>query len=587
MPSDAILALATGPDTVTSVLARDPTRDIDKVAEQLFPPKVVGGKHSKEAKRALKGHEDYSDLDLARAEKCGKFPYKPSELFLKIYSDVLDTLERNPLIGVVSPPLLGSSGVVTLSIVSTIPDIMRHYKHLIVNCRFEVMLATNFWQESYASSFVHDALIELSQRYIADPSKYRSKPVVKFIYDRGSPKQVFQNHLHIKPEEWAGLGLPKPEEIPGIEFEAMNYHRPIAGTFHAKYMVVDRRIAVLNSNNIQDNANVEMMAQFEGPIVESFYDMSLISWAKASSVPLPLISGPFAPATDFKFGRENPAVEYVFVPPSEGGVAGQWQAPDKIKNTPITAEDFKPHIIHEPHSPVPMAMVNRHPHGTPGHEDVDVPQNVAWLAGFRLAQKSVFIQTPDFNAKPVVEACLDACKRDVVCTLYLCLGYNDSGEMLPMQGGTNSKVVIDMYTALNKEGKGHNLKVYWYTAKDQHTPIDAAKKDRNCHIKYACFDDQVAIMGNGNQDTQSWFHSQEINVMVDSPQICKEWYEGINHNQNTRQDGLLDEKDGLYRDKEGQVVQSAAGTASGPTALLKGIKGTIDRVRGVGGTGGA
>lgn len=57
-----------------------------------------------------------------------------------------------------------------------------------------------------------------------------------------------------------------------------------------------------------------------------------------------------------------------------------------------------------------------------------------------------------------------------------------------MQGGTNSKVVIDMYTALNKEGKGHNLKVYWYTAKDQHTPIDAAKKERNCHSQYPALD---------------------------------------------------------------------------------------------------
>jgi hypothetical protein len=81
-------------------------------------------------------------------------------------------------------------------------------------------------------------------------------------------------------------------------------------------------------------------------------------------------------------------------------------------------------------------------------------------------------------------------------------------------------------------------------------------------VKYASFDDQVAIMGNGNQDTQSWFHSQEINIMVDSPQICKEWYEGINHNQNTFQHGLLDEKDGLYRDKQGQVIQSAGGTSS-------------------------
>ncbi|RDX54088.1 hypothetical protein OH76DRAFT_1062134 [Lentinus brumalis] len=588
MPSDAIVELVTRGATVTSELAKDPSKDIDKVAEKLFPAGAVGGKKSKEATRALKGHDDYSERDLELAQRCGKFPHKPSDLFLKMYSDVLDTLERDPLIGVVSPPLLGASGVVPLSIVSTIPDIMRHYHELIVNCKHEVMLATNFWEDSYASSFVRDALLELSSRYQANPAKYENrKPVVKLIYDRGSPKQVFQNHLHIPPEEWEGLGLPKPDSIPGIDFETMNYHRPIAGTFHAKYMVVDRRVAVLNSNNIQDNVNVEMMIQLEGPIVESFYDMSLISWAKASTIPLPLISGPFAPEQDFKFGPENSTLHYITVPPSEGGVAGQWQAPDKLKNTPITAPGFASHYMHKPHAPVPMAMVNRHPHGTPGHEDIDVPQNAAWLAGFRLAKKSIFIQTPDFNAKPVVEACLEACRRGVECTLYIDLGYNDAAETLPFQGGTNSRVVMQLYQKLNAEGKGGLLKWYWYTAKDRPTPVDAVKTERNCHIKFAMFDDQVAILGNGNQDTQSWFHSQEINVMVDSPQLCHEWLEAINRNQNTLVNGKVDEKDGLYRDKEGNVIQSAGGTDTGPKALFKGIKGTIDRVRGVGGTGGA
>ena len=51
------------------------------------------------------------------------------------------------------------------------------------------------------------------------------------------------------------------------------------------------------------------MIQLEGPIVESFYDMSLLSWAKKSNVPLPLIKGPFAPASDFKFGEENAALK--------------------------------------------------------------------------------------------------------------------------------------------------------------------------------------------------------------------------------------------------------------------------------------
>jgi hypothetical protein len=42
-------------------------------------------------------------------------------------------------------------------------------------------------------------------------------------------------------------------------------------------------------------------------------------------------------------------------------------------------------------------------------------------------------------------------------------------------------------------------------------------------------------------DTQSWFHSQEVNVMIDSAQLVNEWKENLNHNQNTRKYGLTDQ----------------------------------------------
>jgi phosphatidylserine/phosphatidylglycerophosphate/cardiolipin synthase-like enzyme len=151
---------------------------------------------------------------------------------------------------------------------------MRYYKQLIVNAEHEVMIATNYWEPSWASHFIHDALIELSTRHTNRPTK----PVVKLLFDRGNPKQVIKNHQPVLPKQWASLGIPLPEEIPNIELQVMNYHRPIMGTFHAKYMVVDRRIAILSSNNIQDRVNLEQMIHLEGPIVESFYDMSLMTF---------------------------------------------------------------------------------------------------------------------------------------------------------------------------------------------------------------------------------------------------------------------------------------------------------------------
>ena len=92
-------------------------------------------------------------------------------------------------------------------------------------------------------------------------------------------------------------------------------------------------------------------------------------------------------------------------------------------------------------------------------------------------------QTPTFNASPIVSSALDACRRGVQVTLYLDLGFNDQGETIPFQGGTNEEVVHRMYKTLNSEGNGgeKRLKVFWYTGKDQIKPLNAAMKKRNCH----------------------------------------------------------------------------------------------------------
>jgi phosphatidylserine/phosphatidylglycerophosphate/cardiolipin synthase-like enzyme len=40
-------------------------------------------------------------------------------------------------------------------------------------------------------------------------------------------------------------------------------------------------------------------------------------------------------------------------------------------------------------------------------------------------------------------------------------------------------------------------------------------------------DDQIAIIGSANMDTQSWYQSRELNVLVDSAVIVKAWEEAI------------------------------------------------------------
>lgn len=134
-------------------------------------------------------------------------------------------------------------------------------------------------------------------------------------------------------------------------------------------------------------------------------------------------------------------------------------------------------------------------------------------------------------------------------------------------------------------------------------------------------DEHVGIQGNGNQgqlnkvlisrawveqrktnqDAQSWFHSQEANILVDTPAVCKEWIDGLRGeeysssptftyiyanlswsflaNQNTHIYGRLDE-DGIWRDpKDGSLLDDMGSTKGGPLSSLKGLSGALKRVQ--------
>lgn len=639
--------------------------------------------------------------------------------------------------------------------------------------------------------------------------------VFKLEYDRGSPKQLLDNHMDVPEKDYLGkaVALPAKHEIPNIDLQVTNYHRPMLGTFHCKYMVVDRKVAVLQSNNIQDNDNMEMMTHLEGPIVDSLYDMALISWDKRMLPSLPshnspainggissfstdhnrvfsesgtlnghsaivhpnktqernaysytrrdinqsekassnipdtdrtILTGPStsesvthpvgstngatngvsnganqmplenvhhgfeskdlretervgenirAAATtgDFEHiahqketigngivskavngasalapnglsnGQEDePAIQTNGNSDNHGtahhGVDGPDLASQKFftsgqqslpqsqieKPTPqsdqlpehttddphydidIAGEvarvqnavspkngetrvqavtrhlnhtknpDFKgdgpecapheemtPYIPHPVHEPFPIAMVCREPYGTPNHDSVSNPQNATWLSALRNAKKNVFIQSPTLNAEPLVPAIIEACERGIDIYIYTCLGYNDTGELLPMQGGTNEMIAHKLYTSLSATAK-QKLHYFFYTGKDMTHPIVASKKKRCCHVKVMIVDECIGIQGNGNQDTQSWFHSQEINVMFESRDVCGAWIDGLRRNQNTHLFGEVSKEDGVWRDDGGEQAQDVIGVDPGRFSWARGFVGAINRVRGTG-----
>ncbi|KAG4223586.1 hypothetical protein PC116_g27951 [Phytophthora cactorum] len=641
MISEQLYELCLSSESVSSALARDASLTPGEAWKKLFGYHDHDHGSKGDVRNIGKGSLSPKELEKARA--CGKWgSQKPSDLFLKVSSEV---------------PYVVGSGLIRLDLSRCAVHARRRlgvrYGEPFADGEQRDYAVDHHLRNGVASKYITNAIKELSRR-----ARERGvKIVMKIIYDRGSPKQLLEPHYMVPESEYTGsaVGLPASHEIPNIDLQVINYHRPLLGTFHAKYMIVDRKVAVVQSNNIQDNDNLEMMVQVEGPIVDSLYDMALLSWHKKLEPPLPCLNSPAAESGNMSF---TPGYAGIFSP--EGAIKGysaivdtdklpsgntysldsleskridersnhvngsgssstvasnslyslngvssssnsyqglqsstmqdpslgnplipQGSLPEHTSDAPHYDKDLAgetrrvqasvsekpgetrmqavsrhlnhtvnegfegtapecdprdemtPYIPHPAHEPFPMALVCRAPYGQPNHSSVSNPQNAAWLSALRNAQRNVFIQSPTLNAEPLIPAIVEACERGVDVYCYICLGYNDSGEMLPMQGGHNEAIAHRLYTnLLSPTGKKH-LHWYWYVARDQTGPIPASKKRRSCHGKLLIADQRIGGGGNGKQDTQSWFHSREVNLFVDSEWVCRVWIGGLRGNTNT------------------------------------------------------
>jgi hypothetical protein len=175
--------LCRNPASVSSQYAQDPAQSPGQVAEQLY-----GTHHLQTATtKAPSLRDTISAEDLEWARRCGKFEgTKPSDLFLSAFHDLLQCLDQDAMANCVSPPLCGSTGFVPMTVIAPLHDQLRHMSNLIVRARSEVLLATNFWKKSKATTFINDALIELSKR----AGERAERIVVKLMFDRGDVKQA-------------------------------------------------------------------------------------------------------------------------------------------------------------------------------------------------------------------------------------------------------------------------------------------------------------------------------------------------------------------------------------------------------------
>ena len=155
------------------------------------------------------------------------------------------------------------------------------------------------------------------------------------------------------------------------------------------------------------------------------------------------------------------------------------------------------------------------------NNNINNPQDQGWLIAMSNAQSFINIETPNINDDTFQNAVIEAIKRGITINLMTSKGFNDTTEKYLAQGGTNEEIAKKLQTRVAKEvpAMKEKLKIKWYS-KDGKNPIIGGAANAS-HTKFMSIDSNIAIVGSGNMDTQTWNHSREFNILIDSPEITK------------------------------------------------------------------
>jgi len=355
-----------------------------------------------------------------------------------------------------------TSGRISHYFVGHIHDVVRICCKEIEKARSEILITSSYWEGASLSAF-------MLSRSLRRTVRNNGNIVIKIVVDNGSRENIGKkgNLVTIDKHKWKKeLGLFFDDMLQDVQVKSV--HVPLLGTMHAKFLVVDNKRVVISSNNVQDRPNAEMAVTMEGRVVSSFRDIFMRL---------------------FHYGGKVP------------------------KNLPLFSESNEQHETEED---VQILMVSRGMYGGLFH-DVVCPQNCAWWTLMSIAKKSITICSPTFNAEHAIDGVIEACKRKVSVRLILTKNFNDKKEALPFQGGTNTVVVQKMKRRLRKAKAEEYLVVEWYIGAKETEP----RKGVHSHVKFMIVDGEMVMFGNGNMDTQSWYHSMEVNVLLKDTNLAK------------------------------------------------------------------
>lgn len=344
----------------------------------------------------------------------------------------------------------------------------------------ELVIVTCFWAKSSSLDCLYETLRNISTRAVQNGKKIK-------VFIGLSSVSLWQKLFHTsslaghtyKSSEWhSKLSLPSLKELKGLDLTVKSiFIRPFS-VMHPKFIILDRKQVWLPSCNVSWETWFEGCAEFSGPMVDKFVQFWESFWVSSPS--RSALKKPVS-VLDSSQGLFLPSPHHV----NPRFRLFPWQSTPDPPSTPL---------------------------------------NVFVLNLLSSAASSIYMQTPNITATPVLNAMLSALQRGVnihiVTSERLMIL-----EQLVTAGTTTArcmKWLIRRYKLLGKKADGADLEAGRELGElliEYYMPRPNAGKEEpvQSHLKLTIADDNITVLGSGNMDRASWYTSQELGVALLDP----------------------------------------------------------------------
>jgi phosphatidylserine/phosphatidylglycerophosphate/cardiolipin synthase-like enzyme len=395
--------------------------------------------------------------------------------------------------------------------VGTGADIFEQIQSSIESAEKEVIMITCFWAPSPSLDLLVASLRRLSQRAQRNDTGKRIRVFIG-LSSLSICQKLFQtSSLRGKtygPQTWTTkLGLPSASELPGLDLRVKSiFVRPFS-VMHPKFLVIDRRVAWLPSCNVSWEPWFEGATVLSGPIIHKFVQFWQEFWVDS-------------PSEDWN---------------DQLDVTGAEPTPELIDletNTLVVkvlgrGEDVESFFLLSPHHANPRFRPFSF---TQPPKPPPTPLNLFLLDHIRNAKSSIFIQTPNLTAPPVLTGLLEALRRGVNTRIVV------SEKLMVLEqlctAGTTTRRCVNNLVRSYEKSRRHarqtdvelgitklgSLRIEYFRPRDSISPNQAVQS----HIKLTMIDGEVTVLGSQNMDRASWYTSQELGVAFKSREVARD-----------------------------------------------------------------